>query len=55
MAVFKVWRNESTVEDLRKGRSGRPKNVRTPENKTVIRELLESGAKTSIRKLSAVS
>ena len=53
--IFKTWKTQHTVADLRKGRSGRPKGVRTEENKAVVQDLLQSGSKTSIRKLSASS
>ena len=52
--IFKTWKTQHTVADLRKGRSGLPKSVWT-EEKAVVQDLLQSGSKTSIRKLSVSS
>ena len=54
-AIFKAWKNDFTVEDLRKGNSGQPKTARTPEKKVIVRDLIQMDSRSSVRKLSAAS
>ena len=50
-AIFKAWKNDFTVEDLRKGNLGRPKTARTPEKKVILRDLIQMDRISSARKL----
>ena len=54
-AIFKAWKNDFTVEDLRKGNSGRPKTARTPEKKVILRDLIQMDSRSSVCKLSVAS
>ena len=53
MREFNMQVSKNTIRTIFK--TGRPKIVRTEENEAVMQDLLQSGSKTSIHKLSASS
>ena len=53
--IIKVWKNNFTVDDLRKGNLGRPKTAQSPEKKVILFDLIQMDSRSSVLKLSAAS
>ena len=51
--TYDKWKQFGSIKNVNKGNSGRKKNVRTHTNIALVKELIESDASKSVRKLSA--
>ena len=49
------WQTDGPVRDQHQGRSGRPSSARNPTNAAIVKEIVERGTRTSVRKISAAS
>ena len=49
------WNEKSSIENLHRGKSGRPRSRRTPENVEKVDQLMNNnGQRRSLRKVSAL-
>ena len=54
--IMRKWDERFAIQDLHKGRSGRPKDVRTVENVEKVHEIFDNfNGRKSIRKISSIT